>query len=362
LSDIFEASADFDSFYDPPLMGKVRGLVPNDYHKVVAAPGERGNVRDFAKALVEIRRWQRDNRDELNKLVEFSWLRALDVRSSGASLLLALKLAGQADLLTGPKSIPFLTKFAHSHEEYLYSLIFDRGIFAGVAVRTYLRRKFSSFVARLPAWKRYPRLRDPSTVNFAMLKDLTGVDLAVCATNISQKRSVLFSARTTPEFPVVEAVGMSACFPIVFKPIFVEAPPSDRVLGKLRGLWLDGGLLNNIPVHAFDSEPRPKTRATSSAVHPGMLALRLVEGAPRSFEAYDDPTQDTIPIAGLLRDIFGTFMVPGRDGQFLTPEEREQSIDLFTFDLSLFQFSPSQYLAQSPVSDARKSVLAYFRT
>ncbi|RVH78111.1 hypothetical protein CN203_11485 [Sinorhizobium meliloti] len=360
LADIFNASADFDRFYDPPLIGKTRGLVSTDFHKVVGSPGARGDVKDFARQLVELRKWQRSNVDEFSKLVELSWVRSLDIRSSGAALLLALKLIGQADLITGPKAIPFLERFAARHEEYMYSLIYDRGIFAGIAVREYLRKKFTFFVSRLPAWKRYPRLRDPSTMTFAMLKDLTNVDLAVCATNISQKRSVVFSARTTPNFPVVEAVGMSACFPVVFKPIYVDAPASDPVLGKLKGLWLDGGILNNIPVHAFDAEARPKTQGPASLLHPGMLALRLVEGAPRSFENYDDPTQDSFPITGLFRDLFATFMVPGRDGQFLTEEERLQSIDLFTFDLSLFQFSPSQHLAKSPVNEARRTVLDYF--
>jgi NTE family protein len=197
-------------------------------------------------------------------------------------------------------------------------------------------------------------------MSFAMLRDLTNVDLAVCATNISQKRSMLFSAKTTPDFPVVEAVGMSACFPLVFKPVFIDAPPGDAILGKLRGLWLDGGILNNVPLHAFDSENR-RGKTVTTSLHPGMLAFRLVEGAPRSFEAYDDPKRDNIPISGLFRDLFSTLMMPGREGQFLTQEEHEQSIDLFTFDLSLLQFSPSQATARNPVKEARQAVMDYFK-
>ena len=360
LENIFNANEDFDRFYDPPLMGKTRGLIPRDHHAILESPGQKSSVEDFAKLIIKVKQEQRKNRDGLQKAISATWLRSLDVGTSGAALLLVLQLLGYDDLLEGPNSIPFLKKFVDRHIEYMYSLVFDRGIFAGASVRQYLRKQFSYFVNRLPSWSRYPRLRDPSTMTFAMFKDLVGVDLAVCATNISQKQSVIFSAKTTPEFPVVEAVGMSACFPVVFKPIYVDAPQGDPVLGKLRGLWLDGGILNNIPVHAFDAEPRPKQRGASTALHPGMLALRLVNGAPRSFQAYDDPKQDSLPLTGLLRDIFGTFMVPGRDGQFLTPEETLQSLDLFTFDLSLFQFSPSAVLAKNPVREARDTVLRYF--
>jgi hypothetical protein len=54
--------------------------------------------------------------------------------------------------------------------------------------------------------------------------------------------------------------------------------------------------------------------------------------------------------------------IPGRDGQFLTADERLQSIDLFTFDLSLFEFSPSEFKARNPADSAQRSVLDYFRT
>ncbi|MER9069211.1 MULTISPECIES: patatin-like phospholipase family protein [unclassified Mesorhizobium] len=361
LKAVFDNNIDFDSFYDPPVLGKGRGLLPNNYSAEVEMPGSKGQLRDVAKLILENKRRIESGSDDFRKMLSYSWLRSLDVRVSGAALILAMNTIGQLDVVKEMQSIPFLKKFSARFPEYMYSLIYDRGIFAGLAVRHYLRRQFRSFVARIPAWQRNPRLKDASTMTFSMLKDLTGVSLAVCATNISQKKSMVFSASGTPDFPVVEAVGMSACFPVVFKPIFIDAPWSDPVLGPLRGLWLDGGLLNNIPVHAFDKEARRSGQSGTATLPPGMLALRLVEGAPRSFEAYDDPSQDTLPLIGLLRDMFSTLMVPGREGQFLTVEERQQSIDLFTFDLSLFEFAPTQYKAKNPVDVARRTVLDYFR-
>jgi NTE family protein len=281
---------------------------------------------------------------------------------SGLTVILALQLLSQSDLLKELISNPILKRFADHSAEYTYSLLYDRGLFAGIGVRRYLRQKFREYVGRMPSWRRYPRLKDAATMSFAMLKDLTGIELAVCATNVSQKRSLIFSANNTPDFPVVEAVGMSACFPLAFKPVYIDAPGSDPVLGALRGLWLDGGILNNVPVHAFDDVSRKTVRGpTQPSLNPGMLALRLVEGAPRSFETFDDPRKDSLPLVGLMRDLFDTLMVPGRDGQFLTAEERSQSIDLFTFDLSLFEFSPSEFKARNPAGSARLSVVEYFR-
>ncbi|TGV80305.1 hypothetical protein EN792_038915, partial [Mesorhizobium sp. M00.F.Ca.ET.149.01.1.1] len=314
LKAIFDKNSDFDAFYDPPVPGKGRGLQPRNFSAVVDTPGTKGTLRDVAQLILSMQQSKRRNEDEFNKMLSYSWLRSLDVRVSGVTLALAANTIGQLDIAKELSDVPPLRKFASRFPEYMYSLLYDRGIFAGLGVRSYLQRQFRQFVARLPVWQRNPRLKDAATMTFAMLKEVTGTDLAVCATNISQQKSVIFSASQTPHFPVVEAVGMSACFPVVFKPIYVDAPWSDPILGSLRGLWLDGGLLNNIPVHAFDNEVHSLAKRTGSALNPGMLALRLVEGAPRSFEAYDDPARDTLPLVGLFRDLFSTLMEPGRDG------------------------------------------------
>jgi hypothetical protein len=53
-------------------------------------------------------------------------------------------------------------------------------------------------------------------------------------------------------------------------------------------------------------------------------------------------------------------LTPGNIGQLRTPQERTQIIPLFTFELSLFEFSPSAPIAEKPLKKARSDVLAYF--
>lgn len=41
---------------------------------------------------------------------------------------------------------------------------------------------------------------------------------------------------------------------LLFKPVWIDAGTSDPVLGKLRGYWVDGGVLNNIPLGSLQAD------------------------------------------------------------------------------------------------------------
>lgn len=98
----------------------------------------------------------------------------------------------------------------------------------------------------------------PAEATFVEFAKHTGKNLVVCATNLTSCRHEFFGVDTSPEMPVALAVRMSMSIPIVFKPVRYK----DCV-------YVDGSLLNNIPV---DSVPRrgDPTRHT--------LAILITEG------------------------------------------------------------------------------------
>ncbi len=72
-------------------------------------------------------------------------------------------------------------------------------------------------------------------------------DLHIVAANISRQRSEVFSADTTPDVAVADAVRMSMSIPIFFESL--------RFDGKSFGdgdYYVDGGLFDNFPTHIFD--------------------------------------------------------------------------------------------------------------
>lgn len=75
-------------------------------------------------------------------------------------------------------------------------------------------------------------------------------DLYVVSANMSKLKVTVFSAETTPDFPVAQAVRMSMSIPLYFEVM--------RFNGEKFGegdYYVDGGLLMNYPLHIFD-QPR----------------------------------------------------------------------------------------------------------
>lgn len=72
-------------------------------------------------------------------------------------------------------------------------------------------------------------------------------DLYVVASNLTRQRAEVFSASTTPDVAVADAVRMSTAIPIFFESL--------RFDGKAFGqgdYYVDGGVYDNFPMHVFD--------------------------------------------------------------------------------------------------------------
>lgn len=84
---------------------------------------------------------------------------------------------------------------------------------------------------------RFTRLTKPS---LAELQAFTGREFKCVATDVCLNQPFYMSAATTPDLPVAKAVAISMAIP----PIFCPTPYQDKVL-------VDGGFVDNFPMHAF---------------------------------------------------------------------------------------------------------------
>ncbi len=75
--------------------------------------------------------------------------------------------------------------------------------------------------------------------------------LKVVATDLTNRRLIVFSQQTTPAYPVAKAVATSICLPFVFKPHSLHL---EQGTGKSPVQAVDGGLLSNFPAWLFDEE------------------------------------------------------------------------------------------------------------
>lgn len=273
--------------------------------------------------------------------------------------------------LIGERDDPIVARLISHPDHYLYNLLFDRGLFPGFAPRRFLQ---SALYGRL--WDRLVRSRvapgqpipmmsvNGSEINFEEFYNLTGVDLVITGANITKHRPAVFSRRHTPLFPVAEAVGISMNLPVLFKPVTVEA---NVPVGSLNaraddyhGMWIDGGILNNFPLHAFDHlMPQVSSRYPGlKPLHTNMLGLRLTDGPARQGAASPPGRMDIL--TEHLGNIMGTVLFPSEEGQIRNEQERSQTIDLYTYDLETTEFAPPSSKSATPVAEAERALRAYF--
>jgi predicted acylesterase/phospholipase RssA len=250
---------------------------------------------------------------------------------------------------------------------YLNNLMSDLGLFPGFAARRFFQTIMARHLSRrilAAAGGNFSKVLAPESIGFLTFFELTGVDLVITGVNVTKHRPAMFSCRLTPDFPVADAVAISMNLPVIFKPVRVDAEVPVTAFNDsataYQGLWVDGGVLNNLPIHAFDANFTEPARAASGTepLNSHVVALRLTTGQPGVFPAPLDT--DTVGVVAFLDAFADTVLYPSEGGQLRSPDEAEQTIDLYTYNLETVEFAPSPTKSRLPIAEAEVSVLRYF--
>ncbi len=345
LEQILSNQSTFTGFFDGPAIGDSR-LVSRD---------NRPEMRTDAPPGVGLIDYHKQQRRRISGISRLASSLALLARQSGSG------------------SDPIVNRLLAQPDAYLFNFIFERGLFPGFAPRRFLQ---GAVYSRL--WGRYIQKYTPSgqlmgagqgakgsELNFREFHSLTGVELVITGANITKHKPAVFSSRHTPLFPVAEAVGISMNLPFLFKPVHVEANvpvgPLNSRADDYHGMWIDGGVLNNFPLHAFDHLMPPVSAAYPGLrpLNPAMLGLRLTEG-PASHGPSPRPERFDILLEHMA-NIMGTVLYPSEEGQIRNEDERSQTIDLYTYDLSTTDFAPPPSKSATPIAEAERAVRRYFK-
>lgn len=77
-------------------------------------------------------------------------------------------------------------------------------------------------------------------ITFKQLYEKTNKNLIITGSCINDNKIHYFNHKTEPDMPIITAISISSCIPIVFAPIIYK-----------KKIWVDGGLLNNYPIDYF---------------------------------------------------------------------------------------------------------------
>lgn len=126
---------------------------------------------------------------------------------------------------------------------------------------------------------------------------VTGVDLM-------SGRTFRFSHRHSPDLSIARAVRISASIPVIFEPVACEFKNQFGLTS--RGLFVDGGLLDNYPVWMFDNTKyfnELDYSIGSHALNRETLGLRIVKKENKSrledLEMVDNVSKDAIKLIDL---------------------------------------------------------------
>lgn len=292
--------------------------------------------------------------------------------------------------------------------DYVYNLIQDRGVFPGFEARIALQKVINDFLKpkydldatvldNSPEFINHPF--NAETLTFKQFFKITKVELIITVTNLTTNSPVVFSQKLTPDFPVAEAVGASMSIPGFFKPVYndgqVDTSKSKDYNVKYKGLLADGGAINNIPIHVFDNfDDRQPCQEDNLlyALHPNVLALRLTDGMhPKDVYAEIVKDKDYIlylnkqknkkilvsktkglkaiyahrtfmsTFFNFLGNVYNSISFYTEDGQFRTEREKKQSVQLYSYDIDIFNFTPETNLKRFVVKRAIIEMREYFK-
>ena len=281
-------------------------------------------------------------------------------------------VGGRADgvlarrLISVDQGLGTLHPNSHGHPrlaDYLYGLLLNRGIFPGFEARKYFGGLFERYLyPKLDLMKVYIEKKPGEMVTFKDFFNMTGVDLVVTGTNVSKNRSAYFSVGYTPDFSVAEAVAISMSIPLLFKPVLIDGDvnryASPEYNESYRGLWVDGGMLNNYPIHAFDHTARmpgltfqnrsntaggftvAMPSATEQQFNRSCAGFRLGLRNNAKYEVADDFGEDKLGVLGpYLGSLLLTILADASDSQMKSAEEWARTCMLDPTGLGLVDFA-----------------------
>jgi predicted acylesterase/phospholipase RssA len=83
----------------------------------------------------------------------------------------------------------------------------------------------------------------PSTITMKELYERTTIDFHIFTTAVTPMKSIDLNHTTFPDLPVIQAVCMSSCIPMLFTPIQYK-----------NEYYIDGGLLNHCPIPSCNED------------------------------------------------------------------------------------------------------------
>ncbi len=275
-----------------------------------------------------------------------------------------------------PYMISDLKDIENAAFEMYNNLKFDYGLVPGYILRKYISYMIGDGLGYQNSNNQgdiiYNRLFN---ITFKEHFEKTGIELVLTSVNLSLRQMFYLSYKTTPNLCVADAVRMSMSIPGFFKPIHIlpehlkdkKYTPLEKAI--LPGFWVDGGVVNNNPIHAFDVDEKEKRTEfyKFNKINPNLFGLRL--GRERKIEISNyyvnqqiEKIHDTMDFLGATA---GVLIDNSSELYFHDEYERARVLDITTSldertKLSVLDFSPKMETVIKIIKNGIEETMVYF--
>lgn len=182
-----------------------------------------------------------------------------------------------------------------------------------------------------------------------------GVLLVITGTNVNKQRTEYFYPGPTGDIPIRKAVRISMSIPLLFEPVHYN-----------NCLFVDGGLLDNYPIHAFDiandkgCDPgNYESKMGCSKPNPKTLGIKILSADDRDTYIYDK-REDVNTLPTYMYQLVDTFLVDN-DRKIMLPGNHLRTISIVTKSLPLSQFKLSEQEKQELIKNGEDACIDFFK-
>lgn len=220
----------------------------------------------------------------------------------------------------------------------VYSLVEKYGICSGDC--------FSTWISKLIKNK-----TGDEYYTFGKLWEERKKDLVMATTNITYLNPEYLSYRNHPGMALKDAIRMSMSIPMVFNPVKFQD-----------NYYIDGGVIDNYPIHVFDGKYPGDIDAINNRVpeNKNTLGFRLLSN-------YDDTSNSEslkkYPIKSLLSYSMAVFegILKSTSRQYNGDRSWNRSVQIYTHNISALDFSLSEKEKEELYQSGIDAALDYFQ-
>ncbi len=220
-------------------------------------------VKEIMDVILELDSDEEDEDDEIEKMVEKSNKKYKNLVLSGGGIL-GFSYIGFHKYITDNPTCGFenIENILGVSAGAIYSLYLicglDYNVVKEVIMNTNIDELIDITIDDIINIKDHKGILDPITIKQNVIQPLLIYDidpnitfkqiyekynksLLIGVTNLSKMQFEIFGKENYPDMPIIDAITISACVPIIFKPIMFN----DMV-------YVDGGTINKFPIDFFD--------------------------------------------------------------------------------------------------------------